>query len=333
MKHTRFILFALFLIPTISTACSVPVFRYALERWHQDNYQVFVFYDEDLEGDERQAAHNLSKIAAEIKGNAHTFSLPEKIFPPANISVTYIDVSAEVTGFPRMVWQVQKNPPLPWVVVRYPRKARIKEDLWAGILTDLPRNDLIQSPKRRELCEQLIGGESVVWVMVECGNKGKDKKALSRLRAGLDSSMNVLELPEMTEKDIKEYLSELRPEVRKSFSYMVLSADDRAEDFFRSQLIHSEPVLGGQLTEPVVFPVFGRGRSLYGLSGKGINTENILDANGFLVGPCACTVKEGNPGVDLMTQADWGTKKIKHVVEDEPMPALQGFEKFLTENQ
>jgi hypothetical protein len=51
--------------------------------------------------------------------------------------------------------------------------------------------------------------------------------------------------------------------------------------------------------------VFGRGRVLYALAGRGINADNIREACEFLVGPCSCQVKEMNPGVDLLMDVAW----------------------------
>jgi hypothetical protein len=69
-------------------------------------------------------------------------------------------------------------------------------------------------------------------------------------------------------------------------------------------LIHSESDLA-ERTEPMVFPVYGRGRALWGLIGPGITASNIRDSASFLVGACSCEVKEQNPGFDLLLAADW----------------------------
>jgi hypothetical protein len=74
------------------------------------------------------------------------------------------------------------------------------------------------------------------------------------------------------------------------------------------QLLGSEPDLAG-LSEPMAFPVFGRGRVLYALVGAGITAENVRKAAEFLGGDCSCTVKRDNPGTDLLLIADWGEIK------------------------
>ncbi|HEY7425207.1 MAG TPA: hypothetical protein VH682_13330, partial [Gemmataceae bacterium] len=76
--------------------------------------------------------------------------------------------------------------------------------------------------------------------------------------------------------------------------------------------------------EPMVFPVFGRGRALEGLIGKGINADTIENAAQFLCGACSCLIKRLNPGVDLLIAADWDA-----VIEDRDavqptMPSLKG---------
>ena len=53
-------------------------------------------------------------------------------------------------------------------------------------------------------------------------------------------------------------------------------------------------------------------------------SDNILEASGFLVGPCSCTVKELNPGTDMLFAADWDAALDAESVVDAPVPALAG---------
>jgi hypothetical protein len=69
-------------------------------------------------------------------------------------------------------------------------------------------------------------------------------------------------------------------------------------------LLRSEPDLA-ERSDPMVFPVFGRGRALLPLVGAGITARNIHDSAAFLVGACSCEVKELNPGFDLLLAANW----------------------------
>jgi hypothetical protein len=80
-------------------------------------------------------------------------------------------------------------------------------------------------------------------------------------------------------------------------------------------LLTSEPDLDEYKDQPVVFPVFARGRALYALIGEGINTENIRETISFLVGPCGCEIKMMNPGVDILMAAKWDEAAMKFYEE------------------
>ena len=69
-------------------------------------------------------------------------------------------------------------------------------------------------------------------------------------------------------------------------------------------LLHTDSDLA-KSTESMVFPIFGRGRALDALIGKGINADTIKDTARFLCGACSCEAKRLNPGVDLLMAADW----------------------------
>jgi hypothetical protein len=89
------------------------------------------------------------------------------------------------------------------------------------------------------------------------------------------------------------------------FSTLAVSRSDPNESFLRAMLLSSEPDLSQYTDEPILFPVFGRGRALYALVGDGINAENIRETVAFLTGPCGCEVKMLNPGVDLLMAVNW----------------------------
>ncbi len=57
--------------------------------------------------------------------------------------------------------------------------------------------------------------------------------------------------------------------------------------------------------EPLVAPVFGRGRALEVIPAKQLNASLIEDLTMFLCGACSCQVKERNPGFDLLLSTDW----------------------------
>ena len=115
-----------------------------------------------------------------------------------------------------------------------------------------------------------------------------------------------LKLPEVKTQDIQSGYLSIRPEdLKLSFSVVTLRAGDAAEKAFRETLLNSEDDLKELEHEPMAFPVFGRGRALNALVGKGINADMIDEASAFLSGPCSCQVKRQNPGFDLLTSVDW----------------------------
>ncbi len=97
----------------------------------------------------------------------------------------------------------------------------------------------------------------------------------------------------------------VQPPLQLRFSLLTVSRRDPAESVFIRLLLHSEHDLDRYASEPIVFPIYGRGRILYALVGKGITRENLQEAGRFLVGFCSCEAKEQNPGTDLLMAADW----------------------------
>ena len=78
-----------------------------------------------------------------------------------------------------------------------------------------------------------------------------------------------------------------------------LSRTDPAEEIFVKMLLGTESDLASYHT-PLAFPVFGRGRALYALVGKGIKRKLIKSTCNTIIGWCSCTIKEDNPGTDLL---------------------------------
>jgi hypothetical protein len=126
------------------------------------------------------------------------------------------------------------------------------------------------------------------------------------LNAELARLQRTLELPDPNQGVAYEPVAvEVAESLKIAFSTVRLARTDQAERVFVSMLLETEPDLRTYHDEPMVFPVFGRGRVLYALVGEGINRENISEAAQYLVGACSCLVKAENPGLDLLMLADW----------------------------
>lgn len=303
----RALLFALSFLVSSAYACSVPVFRYALEHWSADPYQITVFHRGAL-SDEQKALLKTDELA--------------------NASVRTVDLAGEPLDDMRELWQQQKTETLPWVVVRYPTSSGIRITLTNGPLSAATMKPLIDSPSRQQIVERLAEGQSAIWVLVESGDKTKDDAAAAILEKRLEYLRGVLELPKLDEQDIANGLVSIKEEdLRLEFSVLRLSREDEAEKAFVQMLVNSEKDLAS-VREPMVFPVFGRGRALYALVGPGIRHDTIDEAASFLIGKCSCQVKERNPGVDLLMRADWANliKTSPEVARD--LPTVAELNKF-----
>jgi len=274
-------------------ACSVPVFRYALERWPADPYQIMVFHKGRLSGAAAATLDALRKAA----DSAECF---------ACFSVSTFDVGHGLDESARTIWQAQKNPVLPWVVVRYPDSPDDAPSAWSGPLLSPQLATLLDSPFRRSLVSRLMKGDSVVWVLVESGDAARDEAAWRLLEQQLPRLQKEIQLPSVDADDPDIQGPPLRSKLplKVVFSRMRLSRRAAGEEIFLSMLLNCEgnPPPADQ---PALAPVFGRGRVLGLLSGKQISAESIEDAACFLCGPCSCQVKQLNPGVDLLMAADW----------------------------
>ena len=78
------------------------------------------------------------------------------------------------------------------------------------------------------------------------------------------------------------------------------------------------------LDEPMVFPVYGRGRFMPPMVGKGITDENITHDAEFLTGPCSCQIKRQNPGTDLLAAVNWESLIQPQINVDRELPPLIG---------
>ena len=273
-------------------ACSVPVFRYALEHWEADPFQAVVFHRGTLTAAEQAQIQALRPRADD----------PVK----PNLSVTAVDVASDMSPELLEVWKQQpQDTSLPRLVLRFPRSSGLNATIATAPLSEAARLDLTDSPARREIIERLGDGQSAVWVMLDSGDAARDDAAAKLLQERLDYLMGVMTLPELDQLDIANGLvSVSQDDLRLEFSLLRISRGDAREQTFTRMLLNTESDLAA-VREPIVFPIFGRGRALYAIVGKGIRAETIEQAATFLIGKCSCQVKEQNPGTDLLLTADW----------------------------
>jgi hypothetical protein len=285
------------LSPAAASACNVPVFRYALERWRPDPYRVTVFTRGKLTEAQQKLLDRLDPASLATPAES----------TPANVMVRIVDIDAadfKEAGdeADRKLLADSKSLETPLLVVQYPESLRITKPIAAGPLSDATINVALASPLRAELVRRLVAGQTAVWLLLESGDKAKDDAAAKLLADELKAVTKTLELPELADTPEDSLLSSAPLEI--AFTLLRVPRTVAAERALVDSLLASEPDLV-ELKEPMVFPVFGRGRALLPLVGAGITKDNIGQSAQFLVGACSCEVKELNPGFDLLLAADW----------------------------
>lgn len=271
--------------------CSVPVFRYGLEHWTPDVYEGLVFHRGELTADQKALVEKFDPASTNT--------------PPVNLKLRTIDLDQPDSSEWKTVWESFNEQRLPWLVVRPEPRTGINWMRFSMPFDQTALDKLVNSPARRSIVDRIANEDSVVWVLLESGDKEADQKAADTLDTRLKYLAGVLKLPELSEADIANGLVSVGAEgLKLKFSSIRVSRDDAKEDAFVDMLLSTEDDLK-EINAPMVFPIFGQGRALYTLVGNGINNETIDQAAIFLVGSCSCEVKDQNPGVDLLMTADW----------------------------
>jgi hypothetical protein len=271
------------------SACSIPVFRFALERWTPDLFEVSVFCRGTLSDLDEQRVMRLEDQAVRNGGQL-------------NLEVVRCNLDEGVPADLIDVWKSLNDAPLPTVVVRTPRRATGQSLVWHGRLNDPFLDTLVGSPARREIVQRLLHGDSVVWLFV----RGRDAEQADRTRKSLDVAIaqaaEQIELPAGIGRPGSELLAKVPLHLK--FSVVEIAAEASDEQI----LLH---LLRSALPQPprdgdsLIAPIFGRGRVLAVQSARDLEPETITDLTTYLCSACSCQVKQQNPGFDLLCEMNW----------------------------
>lgn len=268
-------------------ACNVPVFRYALERWRPDPYRLVLFHRGPL-------PESLQKLADDWEDPIDPLT--------ANARMRTVDLAETPSDGDKKLFEAQKDAELPLLLVQYPQSSAIDVPVWAGPMNQESMDRLVFSPLRSELVRRLAAGQTAVWLLLESGDASKDDATAAKLETEIKLVAEKLKLPELTSSPDDNLLSSTPLKI--AFSVLRVPRGVPAEQPLVDMLLHSESDLY-EFKEPMVFPVFGRGRALLPLIGAGITPDNLRGSADFLVGECSCEIKELNPGFDLLLSVDW----------------------------
>lgn len=302
----------LWLFVTLASACQVPVFRYALERWPADPYRLLIVADPASElSPDQQAA-----VAAAASLD-HANLLVRRVLPD------------------EVEWPADLEPgALPQLALQYPAAMLRDEVIWSAPLNRNQLERLLDSPARRALATRALAGDTAVWVLLESGDAATDRRTFDELRRHLDTAESELVLPEgvigkgheLPEGGDPE--NELQSEIplQLKFSTLRIGADDPVESALRAMLLRSEPGLDKPGRGPLVFAMFGQGRTLPALFGADVSEESVVFGCNYLCGACSCQVKRENPGFDLLLNCDWhaALAGIGSAIPEKILPPLSG---------
>lgn len=295
---------AVFVSCGIAWACDTPVYRYATYNWTPSPYRIYHI----SRGQPLAADDAIRRVVAEL-----TTSPPDAPRAVANLELVEIDAAAEnpLDPLPAALRDEagfvlerattsddgQALPELPRFAVVLPNGYPVYE----GPLSGDDVRAIADSPARRKLVELLAGGKAAVMVLVE-GDKAEDNAAAALIDATI-ARAGKGELSPPPDPALSTTAPDAKP-AQVDVGAIRLRRDDPAEKWFAMSLLHVEPDID-ERTEPMVFSVYARGRVNPPAIGTGISAEELDRQVRFVLGPCACTVKHDNPGMDLALVADW----------------------------
>ena len=305
-------------------ACQVPVFRYALERWASDKYELAIFFNDSLSEDQEALVNSL-----DINANIETFRVDAKNMSGSEVA-KYGNI---LVPEGKVIGQLH----YPWSVGRGNRSIDTDIPLWKGELTTESLGLIVDSPVRKAIREKIISGESAVWVILGSGDKEKDIAVEKELKKYLQNVSQKIEIPEGVvgpgeldrvasgEVDVEDVLRSTIP-LKISFDVIRIEKGDPREKIFSLMLKSYVPHLKRAYpNQNLIFPVFGRGRTLEAIPASVMTEEIMMKACTYICGACSCEVKRENPGIDLIMTASWQDALVgSEVVVDKVLPPLTG---------
>jgi hypothetical protein len=278
-------------IGSAACACNIPVFRYALERWRPDQCEVVVFHRTALTAEQNNLLEKLTDTTTAKNGHS-------------SAKVVRSDLS-QSTALHRELWsevESETRAALPYVVVRATISHGKVVNGWHGPIEAIGHSGVLNSPARKKLGRRLLAGHSIVWLMIGSSDEKRNVAARKMLTDNFDSLAGKIELPEGIGLPGSELYSEV-PLLLK-FSMLEIERSDQKEEFLVKLLSGFQRAAVAE-GEPLIIPVFGRGRALEVIPAGDLSVRLMEDLTVFLSGACSCQVKEQNPGFDLLLSVDW----------------------------
>ncbi len=301
LKIFVFILSLIFflLISSAVVASQLPVFRYALENWQPETYELIIIYRNELTNEETAIVEWMEKNSHEnlpySNYRVRSFDLESDDVADMPELESHLISASPARGYRFVNWSGQT----PFFVLLSPAERGRNTIICKGPLTFETVKILVDSPARKEIAERILAGDSAVWILIESGTFN-DAVADEILNAAL-TRMNEIFSPEKSETgDSRNSVSHMPI----SFSMLRLSRNNPLETYFINILL-GDVSQTRDSSYPTVIPIFGRGRVFDLFRGDILDKEKIRAVSEYLVGACEEESKQLNPGYDLLMLADW----------------------------
>lgn len=315
-------------------ACDTPVYRYAMYRWEPTPYELYFFHRQPAGEQDQKLRELVESMSREEMARANI----------AYLAVD-LEKDKELAGVPadvKQAWLAMENPPVPSYMLVTPRGVQVysgqltPDDLQSLVFSPARKQMaklleegrigvfLLLEGKDKKANEAAMELLDTVAADVEAG-KIKLYSGLGDLFPGRPGGFGPgipggpggfgggpaggaprEKKQDATAEGAKDGAdAEKADEPKRQIGVIRVSRDDAQEKWLVRTLMAAEPDLHDFADKPMVFAVYGRGRALPPYIDQGVSRENILDCLDFMSSACSCTVKEQNPGVDLLLRYDW----------------------------
>jgi hypothetical protein len=289
-------------------------------KWQPAPYELYLFHEGDLTAEQQKVSEAIDVLNNDIKR-------------PSNLLFYSVDMSVEnaldaVPADVRDQYQAsKKDVTSEKLASNYMLFSPQGLQVYDGDVKADEVELMSDSAGRQQIIEHLSEGDACVLVLLSGISKSGagDDVQISVDKDATDAAAKVVlqlvndvnagktELYSAPPKKLQPGQQPHTEEAAKGHTISMIQLDrtDPKEKWLVRMLMATESDLY-DFDSPMVFPMYGRGRALPAFLDKGINADTITDyAVSFLTGACSCTVKEQNPGIDILMRHDWDTAAEK----------------------
>lgn len=275
---------------TLADACTIPVFRYALDRWEADKFHLIL----PVSATKDTALQDLLRpLRANGKANLDITTSKDAALASAELRPSRTDAQAGTAADP----------------------------VWSGTLDKPALEALLDSPARQQILRSILAGDSLVWVLADTGSPADTAEA-ARIEKRLKFLEQVAALPIQDPNDPDSQLGP-GPPLKLKFTLLRLRRDDPGEQILLRMLAGREKTKLDPAATSFAAVIFGKGRVLGAWPLDHLDDRSLEETSMFLVGRCSCRLKTENPGWDLLLNVDWESalKKAGEDAAAAPAPA------------